>query len=418
MASAISRAAPEQAQAAHGPLHGLRVLDLTHYIAGPFCTKLLADYGADVIKIERPGRGDGMRHVGPFLNDAPNPEKAGPFLYLNTNKFGVTLNLKQYEGRQLFLEMLKSADVVVENFSPGTLESSSLHYEELRKTTPDLVMTSISNFGQTGPYRDFKANELIEYGMGGQLRSTGYPDRPPVKLGGNVGIYQAGQNATFATVTALFRRELDGFGDYLDVSLFETQASNQDRRSIYMLNHEYTGAITKRHSDATGLAFGIFPCADGYICFWSGVNRFSRVAEMVGRPELMNDPRFADYERGVSDDAIHYFNNDVLLPWTLERDLYTVWRESQKCGLATAPVMSPGQFFADPYYRARGFFPTIDHPKAGKLDYPGRPFIMQNSPWKLRRPAPLLGQHNQEIYGGMLGLSTKEIADLRKGGII
>ncbi len=418
MASPITPAAPQEAQAAHGPLHGLRVLDLTHYIAGPFCTKLLADYGAEVIKIERPGRGDGMRHIGPFLNDVPDPEKCGPFLYLNTNKFGVTLDLQRYAGRQLFLELAKLADVVVENFRPGVMERMGLHYEGLRKTAPDIVMTSISNFGQTGPYRDFKANELIEYGMGGQLHSTGYPDRPPVKLGGNVGMYQTGQKACFATVTALYRREFDGFGDYLDVSIFETQASNQDRRSIYMLNYEYTGAITRRHSDATGLAFGIFPCADGYICFWSGINRFSRVAEMVGKPELANDPDFVDYERGVTPEAIDRFNNGYLLPWTLERDIYTVWRESQRAGLATAPVMSPGQFFHDPYYRARGFFPTIDHPKAGKLDYPGRPFIMHNSPWKLRRSAPLLGQHNQEVFGGMLGLSPKEIAALREGGII
>ena len=243
--------APTQPPTPVSALDGVRVLDLTHYVAGPFCTKLLASYGADVIKVERPRTGDGARRVGPFPGDEPHPERSGLFLYLNTNKRGVTLDLSHPEGKALALDLAERADVVVENFRPGVMAKLGLDYDALVERNPGVVMVSISNFGQTGPYRDFLANELIAYGMGGQLQSTGTPDRPPVKLGGSIGLYQTGQMAAFAACTALFRSEFTGTGDYVDISVFETQAASQDRRSIFMLNHEYTGALVKRRADAS-----------------------------------------------------------------------------------------------------------------------------------------------------------------------
>ena len=279
-------------------------------------------------------------------------------------------------------------------------------------------MLSISNFGQTGPYRDFLANELIEYGMGGQLQSTGTPDRPPVKLGGSIGLYQTGQMAAFAACTALFRKEFTGDGDYVDISIFETQAASQDRRSIFMLNHQYTGALVKRRADAEDLAFGIFPCADGAICFWSGVTRFPRAAELVGRADLLDDPLYAQYEHGGSAESIHHFNNEILLPWLLDRTMDEAWRESQAAGLATAPIFSPGRFFEHPYYRERGFWETISHPAAGDLEYPGAPFRMEATPAKRGRPAPLLGEHNTEVFCGELGRTEAELGALAAVGIV
>ena len=181
---------PEQA------LSDIKVLDLTHHIAGPYCTKLLADYGADVLKVEKPGSGDPTRKMGPFLGDEPHPDKSSLFLHLNTSKRGITLDLKTQTGKKIFRQLVKDVDILVENFSPGVMPSLGLDYKELEKITPKLVMTSISNFGQTGPYRDFKASELIIYGMGGAMNETGMFDRYPLKKAGNVVQYQVGKAGT------------------------------------------------------------------------------------------------------------------------------------------------------------------------------------------------------------------------------
>ncbi len=196
-------------------LSDIRVLDFTQYIAGPYCAKLLADYGAEVVKVERPGTGDGARCIGPFPNDTPHPEKSGTFLHLNTNKRSITLDLKTDEGRRIALDLAARSDAVVESFRPGTMEGFGLSYEALSTVNPSLVMTSISNFGQTGPYRDRRGSELIFYGMGGELYSTGVSEKEPLKLGGTVGLYQAGTIAAYATLGAIFTARDNGAGQHV-----------------------------------------------------------------------------------------------------------------------------------------------------------------------------------------------------------
>ncbi|RLC69697.1 MAG: hypothetical protein DRI26_08580 [Chloroflexi bacterium] len=198
-------------------LSDVKVLDLTWYIAGPYCTKLLADYGADVIKVERPGEGDPARKMGPFFQDDPHPEKSGLFLHLNTNKKSITLNLKSDWGRRIIKELVKGVDILVESFRPGVMARLRLDYETLEKINPKLVMTSISNFGQTGPYRDFKASEIIIYGMGGAMNQTGLTEREPLKKGLNVIQYQGGTMAAIATMMALLLAD-EGIGQHVDVS--------------------------------------------------------------------------------------------------------------------------------------------------------------------------------------------------------
>ncbi|MBI4639776.1 MAG: CoA transferase, partial [Candidatus Tectomicrobia bacterium] len=222
-------------------LSDVKVLDLTHYIAGPYCTKLLADYGADLIKIERPGKGDPARQIGPFLGDDPHPEKSALFLHLNTNKRSLTLNLKSRRGVMIFKELAHQVDIVVENFRPGVMDDFGLSYEELEKINPTLVMTSISNFGQTGPYRDFPASEIVLYGMGGSMLSSGLPDREPVKLARNVGQYQTGVMAAVATMTAFYGANYRGIGQHIDMAIFETQSGSIDRRQTALVNYAYTG---------------------------------------------------------------------------------------------------------------------------------------------------------------------------------
>jgi crotonobetainyl-CoA:carnitine CoA-transferase CaiB-like acyl-CoA transferase len=211
-------------------LDDLLILDLTHYIAGPYCTKLLADYGARVIKIERPAGGDPCRRVGPFPGDVPHPEKSGLFLHLNTNKESVVLNLKTLRGRQLFSKLVAKADVVVENFHPRVLLSLGLDYPHLRRIKPSIILTSISNFGQTGPYRDWRAQDLTLYGMGGEMYTSGTPGRTPLKQAHNLTLYQGGAMAAAATMVGVFGVRQHGCGQHIDVSLFETQAGSIDRR--------------------------------------------------------------------------------------------------------------------------------------------------------------------------------------------
>ena len=213
------------------PLAGLNVLDLTWHVAGPYATKLMADYGADVLKIERPGGGDPARRYGPFPNDAPHQERSGTFLHLNTNKRSITLNLKTAAAREIVFQLVKEIDIVVESFRPGTMAALGLDYATLKELNPRLVMTSVSNFGQSGPYRDFKGSEIIFYGMGGEMCATGFDDREPIKLGGTVGLYQAGTIAAVATMGALFGARGDDIGQQVDISIFETQISSQDRRT-------------------------------------------------------------------------------------------------------------------------------------------------------------------------------------------
>ena len=216
-------------------LADVRVLDLTHYISGPYCTKLLADYGADVLKIERPNSGDGSRRMGPFPKDEPDPEKSGLFLHLNTNKKSITLDLKSAETKAIVFRLVETVDIVVESFRPGTMESLGLGYEALKSAKPDIVLTSITNFGQTGPYRDYMLTDAMAYGMGGEMYSTGIADREPVKLAENVVLYQAGAVASVATMGALFASRMQAIGQHVDVSIMETQVGTIDRRMSMLL---------------------------------------------------------------------------------------------------------------------------------------------------------------------------------------
>ena len=397
-----------------GALSDLRVLDFTHYIAGPYTTKLLADYGADVLKVERPGSGDGARRMGPFPGDAPHPEKSGAFLHLNTNKRSVTLNLKSLQGKNISKCLAQEADVVVESFRPGQMDAFGLGYETLRSLNPRIVMTSISNFGQTGPYRDFKASDLIIYGMGGEMYSTGLEDREPLKLGEHAVLYQAGAIAATATMGAVFA----DVSQHVDVSLMETQVGTIDRRMSMLLAYQYNGEISKRSATATagGYPNGVFICLDGYVQIAGGRNYFERVVAMMGAPEALLEERWYAPEAQYDPELEEEFN-EHFIPWCLERTKQEIWHVAQEAGVLSAPINAASDLAADSTLQGRGAFAEIDHPEAGSLLYPGRPFIMGESPWRVRRSAPLLGQHTNEVLGA-LGYSEVDIAAFRTQGVI
>ena len=402
-------------------LSDITVLDFTHYIAGPYCSKLLADYGADVVKVERPGVGDAARAIGPFPNDEPHPEKSGTFLHLNTNKRSITLDLKTDGGRRVALALAARADAVVESFRPGAMERFGLGFDALSAANPALVMTSISNFGQTGPYRDWRGSEIIFYGMGGELYSTGVREREPVKLGGTVGLYQAGAVAAYATLGAIFAARDEGAGQRVDVSLMETQAGSIDRRMSMLLAYRYNGEISVRASlgsepERSGYPSGTYPCADGYFQITGGGNYFARARDMLDNPDEIAGDEWLTPEAQADGEMAGLFDA-VFYPWMLDRDKREIWERAQRSKVLSGPLNTMEDLNRDPVFRARGAFAEIDHPIAGELTYPGRPFIMGATPWAIRRPAPTLGQHTDEILSE-IGASADEIESLRARGAV
>ena len=397
------------------PLSDVKILDLTWHIAGPYCTKLFADYGADVIKVERPGKGDPARLMGPFHRDDPHPEKSGLFLHLNTNKRGITLNLKSETGRKILRDLARDVDVLVESFSPGVMPGLGLEYETLEGTNPGLVMTSISNFGQTGPYRDFKASELIIYGMGGAMCSTGVGECEPVKKGMNVIQYQGGTMAATATMIALYGAQAQGIGQHVDVSLMETQMAGIDRRMSELLAYEYNNELTPR-MDIAGLLqypYGIFPCADGYVDVAGGFMFLNRLEGALGM-ELMQDYGGANqFDLGRREE----FLANIWYPWVMERTRRESVEVCQKHRVMSAPINTTEDLLREPQFQERGFWAEIDHPVVGRATYPGQPALSEELPWVVRRPAPMLGQHNEEVYT-RLGYSKEDLAKLEKEGVV
>ena len=289
----------------NGALTGLKVLDFTHFVSGPYCTKLLADYGAEVIKVEPPG-GDGARRMGPFPNDKPDPEQSGLFLHLNTNKRSIVIDLKQTGASGLTERLALWADVVVESFRPGVADRLGIGFQRLISINPRLNYTSISNFGQNGPYRDYRGSEIVFYGMGGEMHSTGLADREPLKLGGQVGLYQAGAVAAVATMGATLAGAFDPDdqaeetrGQHIDIAILETQLGSVDRRQSALLAHQYTGELSHRPASggSGGFPNAVYPCADGYFQINGSRMYFPRAVAMLGNPSELTTERWQDPAR-------------------------------------------------------------------------------------------------------------------------
>ncbi|MDP2954716.1 MAG: CoA transferase [Chloroflexota bacterium] len=395
-------------------LSGIRVLDVTHHIAGPYATKLLADFGAEVIKVERTGQGDPARRMGPFFKDDPHPEKSGLFLNLNTSKKGVTLNLKSKAGVGLFLELAKQCHAVVESFRPGVMERLGLGWDALEKVNPRLVFTRLSSFGQTGPYRGFKSTELVSLAMGSPMYRMGEPDREPVKFAGNSGQYLAGCYAAAATLGALYGARLRGKGGTVDVSMMESFINWAGRYMVmYIYSREVPGRLGYRREGM--YPHGYFPTSDGYAGISASYLRhWPRVVRLLNMPELLEDPRFktpaARMQHHDDFDAIWY-------PWLMDRTKQEIFHACQEHHCPAGPVYNTADLVQDPHYKIRGFFTDIEHPMTGVVTYPGAPFKMARTPWRTGR-APLLGEHNQEVYEGLLGHSGDDLAKLKERGVI
>ena len=399
------------------PLDDIRVIDLTQDAAGPFCTRVLADYGADVIKIEPPG-GDPARLLPPFPRDEPHPERSGTFLALNTGKRSVVLDVGHDRGRALVLELVRGAQVVVESFAPGTLDALGLGYEALRAANPRVVLTSISNFGQDGPYRDWLGTDLTLYAMGGPMIAQGDPGREPLKTAGRAPGYQVGYAAALATAMGVLGAERRGSGEHLDISAFEVLAHSIDSRLGRILGYQYNGRVVGRTGGGLGVGSGTYPCSDGYALITSGPARLPQTIRMIGREDLLDEPHWATTEARAHPDRIAEFEA-YLLPWTSERTKEEVRAACQRFGVLGGPLNTTADLLVDQNFVAREFFQTIDHPATGPLVYPGyQARIHTEPPQPPRRRAPLLGEHTAAVLCDELAVDRGELERLRASGVV
>ena len=398
-----------------GMLDGVRVLELGEGVSAPFCARLLADYGADVIKLEPP-RGDSSRRAGPFAGDDPHPERSIPFLYLNTNKRSVTLDPSTSSGRVLLGRLVQTADVLVENLSwPASgqgAENLPEDFRELFEDNPSLVVTSITPFGQTGPHRDFSATDIVSLAFSGLLYHSGDSDREPLRNALDQSLYVAGINGAVATTAALFQRWTTGKRSHVDVSVMECLASHLVQAVPY---YNFMGAIKGRRP-VRGSGFEeLMPARDGYVIpSVQGSQPWSAVADLIGVPELQ-DERFA-----TGSGRIEFGEelNALLLKGLGEWDRKPLFQASGERRLVFGMAQDAGDLCECPHLAARDFFAAVDHPVAGAAEYPGLGPRLSSMPYEVRRPAPLLGQHNSEIYRDELGLTPVELAQLKAAGTI
>src|SRR5215813_9813716 len=398
-------------------LEGIRIIECGHLVSAAYAAKLMADMGAEVIKIEEPASGDQARQRGPYPGHIPHPEKSGLFLYLNTNKYGVTLDLHQAAGQELFHRLLADADVLIHNYHLTEMTSLGLDYSHLETVNPRLVMTSISPFGLSGPHKDYQATDLTLWNAGGLCYlnggGPGSEDLPPLKAFGQQAGFQGGIHAAVASLGALFTRFSDGVGQHLDVSIQECLMGMSEFAGIMPA---YTNQVVVRFTGNKAIRpLDIMECKDGwiYVCCVEE-HQWKQFVDIMGNPEWAAEPLFATrLDRAENWDALKLF----LEPWVKEQSVQELYHKAQARRIPFAPVSTMGDLLDSEHIRARGFFAEITHPVAGTFPYPAAPHQCSVTPWTLRRPAPCLGQHNAEVYGD-LGLSPEEIENLKKQGVM
>lgn len=375
-------------------LDDITVLDLSQDVAGAYCTKLLAGLGARVIKVEPP-EGDPSRTVGPFYHDDPNPEGSAPYLYLNTSKESITLNLNTKDGTDLLKRLANQADVLVDSDVAGP------RYKDI----PRLIHCSITPFGQTGPYRDYKGEEIVFEALGALLYSMGLPEREPLKLGGSPSLMAGGISAFSAIMLALHQRDLTGQGQYIDISLMESTLMTQIHATIYSQAGNY---------DHPRRPAQLSKARNGWMNVGVQDASWKEFCDLIGRPELVGDPRFVDMaarREHVTD------LNQVLNQWLAGQDKVEAYHTLQGLRSIAGYVANTAELFQSAQFKARDFFQPVDHPVTGPVLYPSAPFRIAGEPWRQDR-APSLGEHNVAVYHRELGLSKEDLVRLRELGAI
>lgn len=386
-----------------GPLDGIRVVDLTSHLAGPYCTMLLADMGADVIKVERPGLGDETRKSPPFVSG-----EGAAFMIVNRNKRSIVLDLKTDEGRANCMRLVEQADVLVENYRPGVADRIELGWEQLHTVNPRLVYCSISGFGQTGPFSAKGGFDLMAQAMSGLMAVCGQADGGPLRLPIPISDLCGGMNGAFGVVNALYARERTGRGQRVDTSLYESALA----MGPYEAAEYFTsGQAPRRLGQAHRLAapYQIFPTSDGWVAIGAATQVFwERLCQLMGVSELAADPRFDTGAKRVE-------NYDALieiLSVHLGKETADEWiRRLDEAGIPVAPVLSHEQALTHPQTLAREMVVEVEHPTAGKVKVLGVPVKLSDTPAAVRAPAPLLGQHTGEILDELNGARTSQVRE-------
>ena len=396
-----------------GPLVGYRVLDL----GGPLslhCTKLLADMGADVIKIEPPA-GDESRHMPPFKNDSPHPEKSLYFLHFNTNKRSITLDIEKPDGRALLMELCNKADVVIETFRPARAKELRLTYPDLSAGNPGLIVASITPFGQNGPWKDYKANDIAGIALGNLLYLAGEPGEPPLQPPGEIAYGMASTYGAFGIAVALYHRLESGKGQHIDVSMHECAGHIA---GYFIPNYGYTGdkpARASRKGEETDL-YDPYKTKNGYArIFIIPVEQWRRLVEWMGSPPSISGPEFEKmaYRRKHPEIVV-----GAVAEFCARHTKEELYEEGQKRRIAVTPINTAGEFIEMEQTKARGLFVDMQHPVIGPYKQFGPVPTLKGTPGGIYRPAPLLGEHNEEIYRSELGLNTEDLTALRASGVI
>ncbi len=417
------------------------MLDMTGP-TGAYCTKLLADLGADVIRIEPPG-GDPSRKLGPFFRDEPHPDKSLYFFHFNTNKRSITLNLDTEGGRSLFKKLVKTADMLVESFKPGHLASLGLGYEVLKEINPGLILVSISGFGQTGPYRDFESADIVALAMIGLAYTLGFPEDPPGSLGASQAYHMTSANAAIGALMALYNRDITGEGQWVDVPVHGTCLRMAEMVALMYwlqgINRKRSGFEYYR-----GLR-DLFPCKDGYIVCsvlgGAGADKALEWMQSEGMASDLQEPGCAEVIAAIKGVApgrgtSHGSAKEGVAKLSDMRErmqhVEAVWQAflrthtkeelfvgAQTRGIVLMPVNTVKDIVEDVGLQERNYFVHVLHPELGQpLKYPGAPYRLSETPWKISKRAPLIGEHNIEIYETELGFSKNELALLRRGNVI
>lgn len=403
-------------------LTNIRVIDTSTGIAGPYAGKMLADYGADVIKLELPDSPDFSRDMGAFPDGVPHSEKSALYLHLNAGKRGITLDPSTPEGKRMFAELAAQCDVVLESFRPGQMGRWGIGYDTLRQGHDDLVMTSVTPYGQTGPHRDYEYTELTIFAAGGAMHREGLPDREPLRYGAEIAQYFSGTTAAAATMIALFGVAMHGEGEWIDISMQECMAGHPHqvgRRTPWIYGNEPDPRKPPRLA-AAGMrepyAVGSFRCKDGYVSFLPlGSRMWPQLARMIDRADLINDPRFASAdERTERREELEA----IFQAWFNEHTRMEVFAAGQREMLPCAPIMESYEALENPHFRERSYFVDLMHPDAGSLTYTGLPFRLSETGATSNTAAPRLGEHNAEIYGELLNIAAPELAELRAKGVV
>jgi crotonobetainyl-CoA:carnitine CoA-transferase CaiB-like acyl-CoA transferase len=392
-------------------LSGVKVLDLTEE-RGLYAGKMLADLGADVVKVEKPD-GCKARRIAPFQNDLPGLENSLYFLNYNTNKRGVTLNIDEPIGQDIFKRLARRTDILIEDYEVDVMKSLGLDYPVLRELNRGIIMASITGFGQTGPYHQFKAPDIVSFAMGGMMNLNGPRSAAPVVAPGEQSYYGASVASVFGILTALFLRVSTGEGQMVDASAHEVVATFASE----IMSYSSTTRIGQRAGSQFGAVPGrIYPCMDGHVHILTiRPNHWKGFFEVLGSPESMAGK---EWDNGTFRNKNVEIIDAHVTEFTMTHTKMEITELCQAKGIPCTPVNTPAEFTEDPHMKEREFFVKVEHPVLGSYSYPSPPYRLSQTPCTINRSAPLLGQHNREVYCGELGCTEKELARLKSQGII